>query len=403
MSTRNGLEDVEAGLTDSSESDKEQEQEQEQEYEQEQRVEPAVPAQEQEREQVQEQVQVPEPVQDDQDDQGQQMPDMDDANARSGSLSVKIPLFRGNKKKDSITPEAWVQTVDRLATVMKWNGGQTADAAIDAMRDEADVWRDCMTNGTDTEVAAVKDWALLKPYFVKRFARFQSAVEKVGLVLNLKQKPEEAATPYFDRVDQVMKKVTGKELAASNEKAGFIECRDVMTRTLFMAFLRPEVRVWVEANGVANDTTLADLKQRAVDVDEAVNSPGSAAKAAAIPTRVAAVHMETGEDEKQLQEHIASLQRQLSAIAPGGGGGAKPKAVRGGGARGGRGGGRGGFSRTPAEIQARKRWVLCHKCKQWGQHYQAECKLGDAEIGRLVPQQSSDEPSGNPFDSQFPN
>jgi hypothetical protein len=325
--------------------------------------------------------------------------DEDGQNIRNaGSLSVKIPLFRGNTKKDSVTPDAWCDTVDRMQALMAWTEKQAADAAIDAMRDEANIWRENLTNGDATEVAAVAEWRLIKPKFLIRFASIQTAVQKVGVILGLKQKNEETTTAFFDRVDNAMKKVTKTDLAATNEKTGFIACRGVFSKLLFLAFLRPEVRMWVEANGIKDDTTMADIRQRAIDADHALKSKSASTGGQA--AAIASVSVDDEPDVANIKEEISALNRQLSAMGGGRGG-------RGAG-RGGRGAGRGGAAgsripKTPAEIAARKRWVHCRKCKQWGVHYAAECKMSDGDIGKMSPQSESDQPTGNTYDSQYPN
>ena len=47
--------------------------------------------------------------------------------------------------------------------------------------------------------------------------------------------------------------------------------------------------------------------------------------------------------------------------------------------------------------------ILCWRCKQWGKHFQDECKLTTEQIQALTPQSKEDKPTGQVFDSQFPN
>jgi hypothetical protein len=320
----------------------------------------------------------------------------------AGNLSVKIPIFRGNPKRDTVTVDAWTDTIDRMRGLMGWTEEQTADAAIDAMRDEANVWRENLSYGEDNEKAALKVWTDFKVLFLARFASTKTAVQKVGVILNLKQKAEETTLAFYDRVENATKKVVATERATSNQKTGFTECRKVYTKILFIAYLRPEVRLWVEANGLKNDTTLSDIRQRAIDADDAITAKAIMSGAKAAPMAEIQVGNKSRKSEDQLKEEIAGLNSQLNALGASRGGG------RGRGAGGTRGGGRGGASgtqppKTPAQIAARKRWVLCHKCKQWGIHYSQECRLTESDIAKLVPQSESDQPAGNTYDTQFPN
>ena len=206
-----------------------------------------------------------------------------------------------------------------------------------------------------------------------------------------------------------MKKLTKVELSTSAQKVGFVECRKVFTKLMFLAFLRPEVRVWVEANGIKDDTTLEDIRVRAIDADHALRAKMAGGATSASSSQMSALKLETEEfrsgtadrSADQCKQEISCLQRQLNAMNVN-----KPsRGTRGGGQAGrGRGGGgsRGGLGNTSA-IPARKRWVLCHKCRQWGLHYQSECGLSEEEIRRLAPQSGADEPTGAAFDTQFPN
>ena len=74
----------------------------------------------------------------------------------------RLILFHGNGK-DKTTPRAWAEMVDRHVTVLNWSNEQTAGAAIEAMREDANIWRQNLADHGDPDKRAVlKDWSKLK-------------------------------------------------------------------------------------------------------------------------------------------------------------------------------------------------------------------------------------------------
>ena len=61
------------------------------------------------------------------------------ANASSNESS-KIPLFYGDKTKDQISPESWLNRCDQAALVNSWTDAQKIGAAACALRGEAEDW-----------------------------------------------------------------------------------------------------------------------------------------------------------------------------------------------------------------------------------------------------------------------
>ena len=331
---------------------------------------------------------------------------------------VKIPLYYGNGT-DKITPNQWVETVDRARTINGWTRKQAADAACEAFRSDAEIFRENLLYGEQEEKDKLDDWTQLKTAFCERFQVEDNPIVKSQALQGLKQKPNETAQAFFDRTDNVIKKCLKDALAALPAAAtgpqGFIACRKELTLMLFQCGLLPDVRVWVSAGSKGKKLTLAEAKEAALSADEALKvkarPPGPRALAAVdVDCEIAGVATNQpkpgGQATTSLEakkQEIANLQRELAALQPAGA--AKPKAGRGAGG-GGRGGGRGGGAgrgRLADKPIQQRDWILCHRCGQWGQHLSIECKIGADEMAKLQRQTDKDKPSGPAWDSQFPN
>ena len=335
---------------------------------------------------------------------------------------VKIPLFYGNGS-DRITPNQWVETVDRAQTINGWTQKQAADAACEALRADAEVFRENLLYGEQEEKAKLENWRDLKKAFTDRFQIEDNPIVKSQALHGLKQRQNESAQAFYDRTDNVIKKCLKEALnsleAGATGQQGFVACRKELTLMMFQCGLLPDVRVWVSAGSKGRRLTLAEAKEAALSADEALKAkraPTAGRALAAVDAdsvaEVGAVNTRFnnppagGSPIDAKKAEIANLQRELAALQPGGGAKAKAGAGRGAGGRGGgRGGAAGGAGRgrlADKPIHQRD-WVLCHRCGQWGQHMASECKLSGDEVGKLKRQTDAEKPSGPAWDSQFPN
>ena len=89
------------------------------------------------------------------------------ANNDPGKAQFKVPLFAGSDK-DTVTPEQWVETLDRVATVNRWTDRMTADAANECLRGEAHTWKQNLAWNEDT-AGNLLSWLIMKPLFLTRF------------------------------------------------------------------------------------------------------------------------------------------------------------------------------------------------------------------------------------------
>ena len=335
-------------------------------------------------------------------------------NQRPAVQSVKIPLFFGDKT-DTMTAEQWADTIDRAKNLQNWTEEQTATAAIENWRGNANMWRENLAMGVAADVAAVAAWDLLRPKFIAQFGETTLPAQKVELMLGLKQKKDESAKTFFMRVDNAVKKITKTALAAQAEaaKPGFIACRAEIQRFLFMSGLKGEVRKWVTAN-MAENPTLEQIRTAAIRADQAEAQRND--HAAALQIAGVSMSQEHGPSMQQsrgevrgaesLEEEIAALRTQNQQLKSAAKKNKQGTAAGGGAARkqDGAAGGQKKQSQNVVNIpMAERNWILCYNCYQWGQHFAHECQMSKEEGKRMKRQSAREKPSGPAHDSQYPN
>lgn len=309
----------------------------------------------------------------------------------------RLILFHGNNK-DKTTPRAWAEMVDRHVTVLNWSNEQTAGAAIEAMREDANIWRQNLADHGDPDKRSVlKDWSKLKVEFLNRFEKHKTRACKVQALSTLKQHAQEACEPYYDRVCHALNTLTAKQMKTyeqgSDELKGFLECKDLFESALFMSGLRPEVRVYVEME-LQDTTSSADIFTKARQTETAMASKSNK-QLAAITT------MEKPPDAwaNYIMDQIRSTEDHQVAVVKAATKKKKPvrrartKVLPGTGPQ-------GGTMIPPAQ---RTRPILCNRCLQWGVHYSTECKISMEEVNRMTPQSRDNRPASAPYDPQYPN
>lgn len=296
----------------------------------------------------------------------------------------RLVVFRGNSK-DTVTAEAWAEMVDRHISVLKWSPEQTAGAAIESMRDDANIWRENVANSpAQTKRDWLKDWALMRPEFLKRFGKAKTRAAKVQGLGQLRQNTGEACGTYQDRVIHALDKLTAKPAQACttrDERAGFNNCRDLFEAAIFLNGLRGDIRMYIEME-LKETSTADEIYELARTTEIALNSK-TGHKVAFIDSNaegaLQAIQKEVKELKKSLEttEKIAAVTKTTKTD--------KPK------------------DQVRNKPMAQRRPMLCWKCKQWGKHLKEECKLSADEIARLTPQSKDDRPGGEVFDAQYPN
>jgi hypothetical protein len=300
----------------------------------------------------------------------------------------RLVTFRGTSK-DTVTPEAWAEQVDRHISVLKWTSAQTAGAAIQAMRDEANIWRETLKHNVDKK-AMLTDWTLMRPAFIKRFGKHRTRASKIHGFGTLKQGPAESCNSYNDRVIHAMDKLLADEMEAlegENRKAGFKAARDIVETAVFMCGMKPELKPQVEM-ALNDEDGLDQVKKIALKAEIALSTRQANLKIAAIDTH-------GSETMRAVKGELQEIKAVVKAITSGSN--ETVAAMR----------DKRNKAKTTKKMPAmgdRTHAILCWKCKQWGRHTQGECKLDSEQIARLVPQTKDDKPSGtNIYDAQFPN
>lgn len=314
-----------------------------------------------------------------------------------GRITFKIDTFWGDAK-DSQTPEQWAQTIVRAKDVNRWTDLTAASAAVESLRGDANTWAENLAWGTADDKAALLSWDALKVLFLRRFKKLQTPAERIALIISLKQKGGESSEAFYDRVENVMKRCTYLELEEEHvdNRTGFIHCRALMTKLMFMQGLRTDIRLWVEGTATEDEMTLAACRTAAMRADKALKT-----KQGPIATTVARVAaLETASNDG-LAAEVAALRQQIGrsgntnkkATNTGRSGAASTRPKPG-----------TGFFATQRLLPMKKReWINCNGCYQWGQHFADECRLSADEKGSLNKQPRDQKPSGPPRDAQFPN
>lgn len=302
----------------------------------------------------------------------------------------RLVAFRGNSK-DTVTTEAWAEMVDRHITVLKWTPAQTAGAAIEAFRDDANIWRENMANSKDEDKRdCLGDWRQMRVAFMKRFGKVKTRAAKIQGLGQLKQGGTEPISTFQDKVVHTLDKLTAatmKNLQDGAERRGFVQCRDLFEAAIFLNGMKPNLRLYVDME-LTDTSTSDEIYELAKRTEIAVNPTG-------VQHKVATLDAGQTKQLEQLKAELDEVKRSLAggptetvaAFSKGKPAAAPPK-------------------KPPPKFKPmaeRMRAVLCHKCRQWGLHFANECNLTNDEIKALTPQTTSDRPNGAVHDAQFPN
>ncbi len=293
----------------------------------------------------------------------------------------RLVIFRGNSK-DTVTAEAWADMVDRHITVLNWTTKQTAGAAIESMRDDANIWRENLNNSSDgVKRALLENWQAMRKEFLKRFGKAKTWAAKVHGLAQLRQAQGESCGTYQDRVVHTLDKLTAVKMKdqAGQAATGFTACRDLFETAIFLNGLKGELRMYVEMD-LEDETTTVQVYDLARKTEIAVNSRSGAQHKVAMldgasDGKLEALRVEMTDLKKKVTtEQVGAVEKKRAPKA-----GQRDKPMK---------------DRRP---------MLCWKCKQWGKHLSKECKLTVEEIARLTPMTKDDKPAGPVSDAQYPN
>lgn len=334
-----------------------------------------------------------------------------DLNAVQGLLSFRPTLFRGNKKTDTITIEAWCGTISKAALSANWDDQRTLDCATENLRDSAAIWYANAKNGFRAEQASVTTtWDLFKTTICARFALGRTAIQKVNLIRDLTIAQNEDVNTFYERVYMSVRKSQGNPIQEMLARGDYNDadaaadpvanCRNAFAdgiewlqrgviKVLFMAGLKDDMRSQLQAAPDFEDLTLEQVRLQAVRIEDSKEK-----EKRELPRQIiAALGASSGPDSQEagILDQFKAMQRELQQInALTKSGPKKDKAKK----------KRKPLSDTP--IHQRTRWMRCHRCNQWGLHMARECTLSAPQVANLTPADEKTPPGGMPADRQFP-
>jgi hypothetical protein len=116
----------------------------------------------------------------------------DTAMAKECDMTLRLQFWYGNSK-DRTSIEWWCDAVDRIKDQKGWNSGKgkklAASVAVDALREDALLLMSIIAKGH--QVAAVKDWSLMKPLLIKRYSTIKTCTQLAKQFATLTQKAGE--------------------------------------------------------------------------------------------------------------------------------------------------------------------------------------------------------------------
>jgi hypothetical protein len=151
-----------------------------------------------------------------------------------------------------------------------WNNDagkkSTALVAVDSLREEAALLMSIIAKGHQT--AAVKDWSLMKPIFIKRYSTIKTCTQGGKQFATLTQKSGEPVENFYDRRQMAMiivheKPRTANPVEEVERLRSYIECADGTQALLFVAGLLPYLKTFVDKS-IEEDSTLEPILKWAV-------------------------------------------------------------------------------------------------------------------------------------------
>lgn len=167
--------------------------------------------------------------------------------------STELPLFFGNKSRDSISAPALLDRINTAAAIATWNDQRRCQEFYMILRDRALIWWNTLD---DIEDFDKNDWAQVSQQFRNAYAPKFSAKTNCTNFGELYQKANESVQDFYLRVAEAFKNMTDAKpefIAAVRAPAGAARAdvkaegvtdmsRFFLTQ-LFLAGLREEIRL----------------------------------------------------------------------------------------------------------------------------------------------------------------
>jgi hypothetical protein len=167
---------------------------------------------------------------------------------------------------------------------MRWTGSRTkrggtmtrgkksaASVAVDALREDALLLMSIIAKGH--QVAAVKEWSLMKPLLIKRYSTIKTCTQRAKQFATLTQKSGEPVENFYDRTQMAMIIVHKKPRAAipvadAERLRGYNDCADGTQALLFVAGLLPYLKTFLD-DPIEEDSTLEQIQKWAIKGEQA--------------------------------------------------------------------------------------------------------------------------------------
>ncbi len=115
---------------------------------------------------------------------------------------TKLPEFWGQREKDSITPNTFIQRVDNMMAANNWSNHFAFRNFALVLRGSADIWLKSQETLEDI-TGNQRAWTIIRPLFKAEFAI--KSVDKCILdgLAHLAMKPSKNVWDYFGRLNMV--------------------------------------------------------------------------------------------------------------------------------------------------------------------------------------------------------
>jgi hypothetical protein len=244
--------------------------------------------------------------------------------------STDIPLFYGQKDKDTISPQQLVARLEKASRVTGWDGLPNPDLRKTDefylfLRDDALSWYNTLDNIFDFNK---ENWNNLKTKFLEAYAPKWTAKMLCICFQDLHQKPDESVQKFYNRLTNTFcnayltkpdHTVTyigvlpgGINLNEANEimLQGVNRVQWLMLNTVFLGGLREDIRTRVLEEGPTEPDKSAKLAR---EIESIINDKRRERGYHVTNIADAKAH-EEGEDIGEVDEEEAAQLRQVNAI-----------------------------------------------------------------------------------------
>lgn len=235
--------------------------------------------------------------------------------------STDIPLFHGNRAKDTITPQQLIERLDRAARVARWNDDERkCDEFFLCLRGDAIAWANTLDNLLDFDKG---DWDSVKEEFLKAYSPRYSARTLCVCMQDLRQTKDESVQAFYNKVSEMFRNAyqyvpvavttcEGDRGEANQDDANMIMTEGVkkmkllMMNTIFLGGLREDIRARVleEQTDNIQDSVDAARKQEVILQDRKA-APGKGLVVASVGSE--SEEFEVSEEEAQQMAAVNAI------------------------------------------------------------------------------------------------